>query len=631
MKSAPESQALAILRILRCNNEPETILPIIQASRSSRHCSSTQEWLSLSTSRLGLECELISSNPVSFPPLQRFESNILKTVGNLATDDGEASQSSSVVGVSVASDSEANPFCPHSPPNSPISTFHLCDERLEDLNITFWTSVSIPNDLAARIISLYLETDHPLLGAFDPNLFIDGLVNYHLSHCSKLLVSALMYWGCQMYSASAPEVRGYLPRFCEEAEKRWSDEKATDSLPNLAGMQLLGLAYLGDGKDHCVLTYVTEANAMGTRMGLFGVKTEEVASKSREITPELQIATSYAAWGTFNWIVLMALFYQQPGLAYPEYPPRFPIPGHSRHRSRGDSAKPVRESLQSTYMGGTFPVLCCFWRIIHEVILRYYRDQHGRLSDHVSLTFAEYKYRELIAWAETLPPFMIRSEKSPHHVLTFHIWLHAAILDILRPFTTQARSASKPFKLETFTCKIISPDAAYKASVNQLKRLVVVYRNNYATSTDTMLWHTALIYITNATLDNSEDPTWPFYLVFSIQCYKSLRQSYRFAEAIGRSLISLAMQKRDLSAIEARRMTQKFEEGRLSKPSDDIRATFMADLRLAMTDPQEASVETLASGFEDIALFQEFTKFTNKEDSSEDKPMEDETVAWERL
>ncbi|TVY67247.1 hypothetical protein Focb16_v011215 [Fusarium oxysporum f. sp. cubense] len=300
----------------------------------------------------------------------------------------------------------------------------------------------------------------------------------------------------QMYSASAPEVREYLPQFSEEAEKRWSDEKATDSLPNLAGMQLLGLAYLGDGKDHYILTYVTEANAMGTRMGQFGVKTDEVASKSQEITPELQTATSYAAWGTFNWIVLMALFYQQPGLAYTEYSPGLPIPRHSRHRSRGDSAKPVRESLQSTYMG-------------------------------------------------------------------------------------------------------------------------VVYRNNYATSTYTMLWHTALIYIINATLDNAEDPTWRFYLVFSIQCYKSLRQSYRFAEAIGRSLISLAMQKRDLSASEARHMTQKFEEERLSKPSDDILATFMADLCLAMTDPQEASVETLASGFEDIALFQEFAKFTNKEDSSE--------------
>jgi hypothetical protein len=73
-------------------------------------------------------------------------------------------------------------------------------------------------------------------------------------------------------------------------------------------------------------------------------------------------------------------------------------------------------------MGDTFPVLCRFWRIIHEVTLRYYRDQphpRARLSDHVSLAFAEYKYRELIAWAETLPPSMMRSEQSPHHVLTF--------------------------------------------------------------------------------------------------------------------------------------------------------------------------------------------------------------------
>lgn len=106
-----------------------------------------------------------------------------------------------------------------------------------------------------------------------------------------------------MYSASDPQVKEYLPRFSEEAEKRWSNDKATDSLLNLAGTQLLGLAYLGDGKDHYVLTFVSEANTMGTRMGLFGVKPDVVANKSREIAPELRNATSYAAWGTFNWVV----------------------------------------------------------------------------------------------------------------------------------------------------------------------------------------------------------------------------------------------------------------------------------------------------------------------------------------
>ncbi|KAM6529156.1 hypothetical protein FALCPG4_007302 [Fusarium falciforme] len=495
MKAVPESQAIEILRLLRCHNEPEDILSTVQANGSSERCLSAQEWLPISTRHSGLEYELMLRNPVSFPPLQPVESNILK----------------------------------------------------------------------------------------------------------------------------------------EEAEKRWSDDKATDSLSNLAGTQLLGLAYLGDGKDHYVLTYVSEANAMGTRMGLFGVKPDMVASKIREIAPELQNATSYAAWGTFNWIVHMAVFYQQPGLAYPEYPPVLPIPGHGWHCSPGDSTKSIGGPLQSMYMGDTFPVLCRFWRIIHEVTLRYYRDQphpRGPLSNHVSLAFAEYKYRELIAWAETLPPSMQRSEKSPHNVLTFHIWFHAAILDVLRPFTAQARSASKPLRLKTFPNKKSSPDVVYKASVNQLKRLVVVYRNNYATSTYTMLWHTALIHVANAILDDTKDSSWRFYLPFCIQCYGSLRQSYRFAEAIGRSLLSMTMQKGDLSASEARRMMQQFEGNELSQPSEDIRATFMADLNLAMTDPKEASVESLAYRFEDIALFREFI---NNEDTSEDESMEDDTVGWETL
>jgi hypothetical protein len=109
----------------------------------------------------------------------------------------------------------------------------------------------------------------------------------------------------------------------------------------------------------------------------------------------------------------MALFYQQPGLSYIEHPPVWPIPGHGWHETSEDRPK---------YMGDTFPVLCRFWRIIHQVTLRYYRDQpypHESLNDHITLAFAEYKYRELIAWAETLPQSMVRSEQSPHHVLIF--------------------------------------------------------------------------------------------------------------------------------------------------------------------------------------------------------------------
>lgn len=118
----------------------------------------------------------------------------------------------------------------------------------------------------------------------------------------------------------------------------------------------------------------------------------------------------------------MSLFYQQPGLPYPEHHPIMPIPGNKWHDNLDDNPESVRQTPQSAYMDDTFPVLCRFWRIIHEVTLRYYHDQpmpREGLSGHVTLAFAEYKYRELIAWAETLPPSMVRSEQSSDHVLIF--------------------------------------------------------------------------------------------------------------------------------------------------------------------------------------------------------------------
>jgi hypothetical protein len=434
-----------------------------------------------------------------------------------------------------------------------------------------------------------------------------------------------------MYSGIDSAVQKYIPEFCEETEKRRSLEKTKDSLLTLAAIELLGLGYMGNGKDHYVLTFVSEVNSMGRRLGLFGVEQSVAIENAKQVSPDMQSATSYAAWGTFNWIVLMALFYQQPGLSYPEYPPAMPIPGHTWHRSSEGSPAPVRQTLQETYMGDTFPVLCRFWRIMHGVILKYYRDQPHplkSLSSHVTLAFAEYKYRELIAWAETLPPSMMRSEHSPHHVLVFHIWLHVGILIILRPFTVRARDSHKPLRLKTFPCRRSSPDAAYKASVNQLKRLVVVYRENHPCSSYTMLWHTALIHVANAILGNTRDPTYRFYLFYCIQSYGNLRGSFRFAETSGRSILSMSLQQGDISTEEARKLMEQFEKNRLSNPSDEIRATFMADLNLAMTDPEGATVESLSDKFEDIALFREFTNGGN---SSADEPMESDDNTWDTL
>lgn len=72
----------------------------------------------------------------------------------------------------------------------------LCDSRLKHLKIGYWTPVPIGDALASRAISLYMETDHPLLGFFEPSLFIADLVDHKTDFCSAALVNALLYWAC---------------------------------------------------------------------------------------------------------------------------------------------------------------------------------------------------------------------------------------------------------------------------------------------------------------------------------------------------------------------------------------------------------------------------------------------------
>lgn len=121
----------------------------------------------------------------------------------------------------------------------------------------------------------------------------------------------------------------------------------------------------------------------------------------------------------------MSLFYQQPGLEYPDDPPTLAIPGPGQNAScsSSSSSSSIPDFLIAPvpYMGDTFPALCRFWRIVHGVTTRYYKNSSSRRppSDHVTLEFAEHKYRELLAWAETLPSSLIQSERSPHHVVIF--------------------------------------------------------------------------------------------------------------------------------------------------------------------------------------------------------------------
>ncbi|PHH91327.1 hypothetical protein CDD83_898 [Cordyceps sp. RAO-2017] len=144
-----------------------------------------------------------------------------------------------------------------------------------------------------------------MLGNFDPELFVSHLVSGQDEFCSPLLVNALLYWACQMYSGIDPAIETYTSSLCEEAERLWDIERrhGRDSIHIIAAAEFLSLGYLGQGRDDRELVYLAEATDMGIRMGLFGVEGQgRGGDDGKELAAEQKRARMFAAWGTFNWI-----------------------------------------------------------------------------------------------------------------------------------------------------------------------------------------------------------------------------------------------------------------------------------------------------------------------------------------
>lgn len=109
----------------------------------------------------------------------------------VASDPGESSSRGGITPVvSEATDNGLGNF-------EPLQSMHtIIDDRLRDVNFQTWTSVPITNELAATLISLYLEIDHPGCPLFDADLFLNDCVQGKTHFCSSLLVNALLAWSC---------------------------------------------------------------------------------------------------------------------------------------------------------------------------------------------------------------------------------------------------------------------------------------------------------------------------------------------------------------------------------------------------------------------------------------------------
>lgn len=270
--------------------------------------------------RPSLAVELEIRHPFAYPPLlpidlgpaesqlhsllEGSENRTQQIVGAVASEPMPSRSDGTgggVVGERSLDGGEFNRHPELTPRPLPTSPSSRLLERLRGLRINYWTSVTISDELAAKVIALYFDTDHSLIGSFEPDLFVHALISHQGSLCSALLVNAVLYWACQIYSAIDDEAESLVDSFGDEASRLWEEDGASMSITSLLAAQYMSLGYQFRGKDHAVLQYLAEAVRIGTAMGLFGVERETAQQRLGHLSAEQTKIASYAAWGIFNW------------------------------------------------------------------------------------------------------------------------------------------------------------------------------------------------------------------------------------------------------------------------------------------------------------------------------------------
>lgn len=174
-----------------CNTPDDELLPKVHRLRLSESLSSS---LSSSQARVGSLTQISehASARAVLPSTEtsiEFELPVLHpmTYPLLAPP---SRSSASLLGGSAQTTPSSNMS------KSPSEPCTYCDPRLELLTVSFWTRIPIENGLAARAISHYLQTDHPVLGFFDADLFLRDLVEQGLNFCSAFLFHSVMSLAC---------------------------------------------------------------------------------------------------------------------------------------------------------------------------------------------------------------------------------------------------------------------------------------------------------------------------------------------------------------------------------------------------------------------------------------------------
>ncbi|PHH84567.1 hypothetical protein CDD83_1726 [Cordyceps sp. RAO-2017] len=480
-----------------------------------------------------------------------------------------------------------------SPPGPDAAAY--CDPRLRALDIAYWTAVPISDAAAAAALSLYLTRDHPALPLFDADLFLADLVDRRSTCCSALLVSSVLHLACEADSASRPDAWPLALSFFAEAEGLWRAEQARDSLLNVAAAHCLAIGCILAGRDALGRDLMAAGRRMAQRLRLLDVCADEAdVDTLLGKPPDWVRFASHVAWGTYCLATLAAFNYYDEPVAFP---PALPIPGDVGE----PSADPWPPRPLPAYMGRTATEACRFFVICQEIASVCLG--HGAAAP-ASLSFAEAKFRRLLAWAGGLPREALAGDRPQPHAILLHMWLHCVVLHLFRPFLADAGTRQP---LRSFSSPDACPQTVSAASLRQLKHLTLIYcqaqpRSRRSPYAGPSLMQAMLCMLGGQPPDPDRRP----YLLHVTRCWEELYAGYPLYGEIAQATWAVALRRGVVTGAEARRRMDEFRRpGRQHAAAPT--SSLVADFDLAAHDVDAARIAAVANEFSDLVMFDELT------------------------
>jgi hypothetical protein len=129
--------------------------------------------------------------------------------------------------------------------------------------------------------------------------------------------------------------------------------------------------------------------------------------------------------------------------------------------------------------------------------------------------------------------------------------------------------------------------------------------------THSILWHTALLHVANAVLNDLGSVDWRFYFITCIRGYAHLFTGFLVSKGIAQSLLAMALGKKAIAHQDAVYLIEELQNNDGSRRKlTDKSSGFIVDLDRAVYDPEGAMVERLSDQFEQITIFEAYTTGT---------------------